>query len=244
MMRTPVAVTVALAAATLLTGAAGAQPNPQDMQQAMTPADVLHQLKEGNERFVRGEPRKRDSGDEIKATAGGPHPTAAVLGCIDSRVPVEIVLDAGIGDMFVARVAGNVADSDIVGSLEFATKVVGAKVVLVMGHTRCTAVRSACEQVELGNFTGLLQKIAPAVDAVKGVPGGRDCNNDAFVDAAVQENVRLTMRKLREMSPILKGLEDSHDIMIVGALYDVSTGKVEFLDADGAAPGGPPVKGP
>ena len=243
MMRTPVAVTVALAAATLLTGAAGAQPNPQDVQQAMTPADVLQQLKEGNGRFVRGEPRKRDSGNEIKATAGGQHPTAAVLGCIDSRIPVEAIFDAGIGDMFVARVAGNVADPDIAGSLEFATKVVGAKVVLVMGHTRCTAVRSACEQVELGNFTGLLQKIAPAVDAVKGVPGGRDCENEAFVDAAAQENVRLTIHKLREMSPILKGLEDSHDIMIVGALYDISTGKVDFLDAE-CAPGAPPLKGP
>jgi carbonic anhydrase len=243
MMRAPLGVTVALAAAVLLTGAAGAQPSPQDMQQAMTPADVLHQLKEGNGRFVRGEPRKRDPASEIKATAGGQHPTAAVLGCIDSRVPVETVLDAGIGDMFVARVAGHVANSDIVGSLEYATKVVGAKLVLVMGHTRCSAVKSACEHVELGHVTGLLQKIAPAVDAVKGVPGGRDCKNEAFVDAAAQENVRLTMRRLREMSPILKELEDSRDIMIVGAVYDISTGKVDFLDAAGA-PGGPPVTGP
>jgi carbonic anhydrase len=127
-----------------------------------------------------------------------------------------------------------------VGSLEYATKVVGAKLILVMGHTRCGAVKSACERVELGNVTGLLQRIAPALDAVKGVPGGRDCNNDAFIEAAVQENVRLTMRRLRKMSPILKGLEDSHDIMIVGAVYDVSTGKVDFLDAEGA----PPVTGP
>ena len=135
------------------------------------------------------------------------------------------------------------ADSDIVGSLEYATKVGGAKLVLVMGHTRCGAVKSACEHGELGNITGLLQKIAPAVDAVKGVPGGRDCENEAFVDAAAQENVRLTIHKLREMSPILKGLEDSHDIMIVGALYDISTGKVDFLDAE-CAPGAPPLKGP
>jgi carbonic anhydrase len=238
-MRPALGMMVALGAALLLTGAAGAQPNP--IQQAMTPVDVLHQLEEGNERFLRGEPRKRDSASEIKATAGGQHPTAAVLGCIDSRVPVETVLDAGIGDMFVARVAGNVADSDIVGSLEYATKVVGAK--LILRQTRCGAVKSACEHVELGNITGLLQKIAPAVDAVKGVPGGHDCKNEAFVDAATQENVRLTMHRLHEMSPILKGLEDSHDIMIVGALYDVSTGKVEFLDAEDA-PVGPPVKGP
>ena len=235
--------TVALGAAMLLTGAAGPQPNPNDMQQATTPADVLRQLKEGNERVLRGEPRKRDFASEIRATAGGQHATAAVLGCVDSRVPVETIFDAGIGDMFVARVAGNVADSDIVGSLEYATKVGGAKLVLVMGHTRCGAVKSACEHGELGNITGLLQKIAPAVDAVKGVPGGRDCENEAFVDAAAQENVRLTIHKLREMSPILKGLEDSHDIMIVGALYDISTGKVDFLDAEGAR-GGPPVKGP
>jgi carbonic anhydrase len=250
MMCGSLGVTIALSAAVLFTPVtAGAQPNPQDSTvtqdtpKAATPADVLRQLKEGNERFLRGEPRKRDPASEIRATAGGQHPTAAVLGCIDSRVPVETVLDAGIGDMFVARVAGNVADSDIVGSLEYATKVVGAKVVLVMGHTRCGAVKSACEHVELGNVTGLLQKIAPAVDAVKGVPGGRDCKNVAFVDAAVRENVRLTMHRLREMSPILKELEDSHDIMIVGALYDISTGKVDFLDAE-AAPGAPPVKGP
>ena len=235
--------TVALGAAMLLTGAAGPQPNPNDMQQATTPADVLRQLKEGNERFLRGEPRKRDFASEIRATAGGQHATAAVLGCVDSRVPVETIFDAGIGDMFVARVAGNVAHSDIVGSLEYATKVGGAKLVLVMGHTRCGAVKSACEHVELGNITGLLQRITPAVDAVKGVPGGRDCENEAFVDAAAQENVRLTIHKLREMSPILKGLEDSHDIMIVGALYDISTGKVDFLDAEGA-PGAPPLKGP
>src|SRR5262245_5082487 len=185
-MRTALGMMVALGLALLLTGAAGAQANPQETQQAMTPADVLHQLKEGNERFVRGEPRKRDSGNESKATAVCPHPTASVPGCIDSLVPFETVFDSGIGDMFVARVAGNVADSDIVGSLEFATKVVGAKVVLVMGHTRCAAVRSACEHLELGNITGLLQKIAPAVDAVKGVPGGRDGKNQAFVAAAVQ----------------------------------------------------------
>jgi carbonic anhydrase len=240
---------VALVAAMLSTAAARAQPTAQDStvtretQQATTPADVLSQLKEGNERFLHGAPRKRDAASDIRATAGGQHPTAAVLGCIDSRVPVETVLDAGIGDMFVARVAGNVADSDIVGSLEYATKVVGAKLVLVMGHTRCGAVKSACEHVELGNITGLLQKIAPAVDAVKGVPGGRDCKNEAFVDAAAQENVRLTMRRLREMSPILKGLEDSHDIMIVGAVYDIGTGKVDFLD-DEHASGVPPIKGP
>src|SRR5262245_24122406 len=214
-----------------------------ERQSATTPADVLRQAKAGTERFRRGEPRRGDSAQDIRATAAGQHPLAVVLGCIDSRVPVETVLDVGIGDMFVARVAGNVVNSDVLGSLEYATKVVGAKVVLVMGHTRCAAVKSACEHVELGNITGLLQKIAPAVDAVKGVPGGRDCKNDAFVDAAAQENVRLTMHRLREMSPILKGLEDSHDIMIVGALYDISTGKVEFLDAEGA-PGGPPVKGP
>jgi carbonic anhydrase len=244
MMRRAVGGTIALGATVLLIRVAGAQPSPQDMQQAMTPADVLQQLKEGNARFVRGEPRKRDFGNEIKATAGGQHATAAVLGCVDSRVPVSTVFDAGIGDMFVARVAGNVADSDIAGSLEFATKVAGAKLVLVMGHTRCGAVRSACEHVELGHLTGLLQKIAPAVDAVKGVPGGRDCNNDAFIDAAAKENVRLTIRRLREMSPVLKGLEDSTDIMIVGALYDISTGKVEFLDGAGPPGGPPPVTGP
>jgi len=202
----------------------------RETQQATTPAEVLRQAKEGNDRFRRGTPHARDTAHDVRATAGGQHPLAVVLGCIDSRVPVETVLDAGIGDMFVARVAGNVVNPDVLGSLEYATKVVGAKLVLVMGHTRCGAVKSACEHVELGNITGLLAKIEPAVGAVKDVPGGRNCKNEAFVDAAARENVRLTMRRLREMSPILKGLEDAVDIVIAGAMYDVRTGKVEFLD--------------
>lgn len=202
----------------------------RETQQATTPADVLRQMKEGNERFLRGEPRRRDPAQDIRATAAGQHPVAIVLGCIDSRVPVETVLDAGIGDMFVARVAGNVVNPDVLGSLEYATKVVGAKLVLVMGHTRCGAVKSACEHLELGNITGLVHKIEPAVAAVKDVPGERDSKSEAFVDAAARENVRQTMRELREKDPILKGLERSGDIVIAGCMYDVRTGKVEFLD--------------
>jgi carbonic anhydrase len=227
---------VVLSAALLSSAVTRAQPKPEDLtvtretQQATTPADVLRQAKEGNERFLRGDPRRRDPAQDIRATAAAQHPVAVVLGCIDSRVPVETVLDAGIGDMFVARVAGNVVNPDVLGSLEYATKVVGAKLVLVMGHTRCGAVKSACEHVELGNITGLLNKIEPAVAAVKDVPGGRDCKSEAFVDAAARENVRQTMRELREKSPILKGLEQSGDIAIAGCMYDVSTGKVEFLD--------------
>ena len=202
----------------------------RETQQATTPADVLRQAKEGNERFLRGEPRRRNPAQDIRETAAAQQAGAVVLGCIDFRVPVEIVLDAGIGDLFVARVSGNVVNPDVLGSLEYATKVGGAKLVLVMGHTRCGAVKSACEPVELGNLTGLLTKIAPAVAAVKGVPGGRDSTNEAFVDAAARENVRQTMRELREKSPILNGLEQSDDIVIAGCMYDVRTGKVEFLD--------------
>ena len=199
----------------LFTGPGGAQPNPQDSTvtedtpKAATPADVLRQLKEGNERFVRGEPRKRDPASDIRATAGGQHPTAAVLGCIDSRVPVETVLDAGIGDMFVARVAGNVADPDIVASLEYATKVVGAKVVLVMGHTRCGAVKSACEHVELGNITGLLQKIAPAVDAVKGVPGGRMRSGAEGEHRTGEDTAKRTLVRTRRRATVAKRATNS-----------------------------------
>src|SRR5262249_32107302 len=226
---------VALRAALLSTAAARRQPKGGDLtvtretQQATTPADVLRQLQEGNERFLGGTPHARDTAHDIRATAAGQHPLAVVLGCIDSRVPVEQVLDAGIGDIFVARVAGNVVNPDVLGSLEYATKVVGAKLVLVMGHTRCGAVKSACEHVELGNITGLLRKIEPAIAAVKGVPGSRDGENEAFVDAAARENVHHTMRELREQSLVLNGLEQSGDILIAGCIYDVSTGKVDFL---------------
>jgi len=164
-----------------------------------------------------------------QTTAGGQFPHAVLLSCIDSRAPAEFVFDAGIGDLFNARIAGNVANQDLVGSMEFACAAAGAKLVLVMGHTRCGAVKGACDHVQLGNLTGLLDKIQPAVEAVRNVPGERNSTNSKFVEAVSEANVRLTVARIRELSPILRDLESAGKIQIVGCLYDLGTGRVQFL---------------
>src|SRR5919205_1185236 len=201
----------------------------KDRQQALTPQEVVDLLKAGNERFVKDERRDRDYLHDQAATATGRHPAAVVLSCIDSRAPAEIVLDAGIGDMFNARIAGNFVDHDLAGSMEFACAVSGAKVVLVMGHTRCGAIKGAIEGAKLGNLTALLEKLTPAVRAVKNVSGPRTAKNDAFVDAVATENVRLTLQEIRRISPVLAGLEREKRIMLVGAMYKLESGKVDFL---------------
>ena len=201
----------------------------RDRQQALTPREVVDLLKAGNARFVRGERQDRDYLHDRAATAGGQHPAAAVLSCIDSRAPAEIVLDAGIGDMFNARIAGNFVDRDLAGSLEFACALAGAKVLLVLGHTRCGAIKGAIEGARLGNLTALLEKLTPAVRAVREAPGPRSAKNDAFVDAVAAENVRLTVRELRRISPVLAGLEREGRLLLVGAMYRVDSGAVDFL---------------
>lgn len=191
----------------------------------MTPQEALERLKEGNRRFVAGNPNSRDLRAEVLATATGQYPFAAVFSCMDSRVPAEIVLDQGIGDLFSVRIAGNVADTDDLGSLEFAIEVVGSSLILVMGHTNCGAVRGAIEGVKLGNLTALLDKIQPSIRAAG--PGTVD---DAdYVDRVSENNVRQTMRDIREKSAILRGRIDSGKVGLAGALYDVRTGKVKFL---------------
>src|SRR4029077_6590621 len=157
------------------------------------------------------------------------HPPAVVLGCIDSRTPAEIILDAGIGDMFNARIAGNFVDRDLAGSMEFACQIAGAKVVLVMGHTSCGAIKGAIDGAKLGNLTALLEKLTPAVRAVKDVAGPRTSKNAAFVDAVAAENVRLTLLEIRRISPVLAGLEREKKIMLVGAMYHVESGEMQFL---------------
>jgi len=201
-------------------------------QAVMTPEQALAELKSGNARFVEGKPIARNLPAQVKATASGQYPFAVVLSCLDSRQPIEIVLDQGVGDIFSARVAGNVLDDDILGSMEFACKVSGAKLIAVIGHSNCGAIKGAVDNVELGNLTGLLTKIKPAMDAVPADVQPRTTKNYAFVDDVSKENVKLVMKEIRERSPILREMLDKGEIGIVGGMYDLSTGKVEFYDHD------------
>lgn len=200
----------------------------KEQRDKLTPAEIIQQMKAGNGRFRSGKPQHRDLMSEAKATAKGQYPAAIVFGCVDSRAPAELILDYGIGDIFVGRVAGNVADEDIMGSMEFACKVVGAKVVLVMGHTACGAIKGAIDDVKLGNLTALLAKIRPAVEATQ-YSGERTSKNYAFVDAVARKNVELTIAKIREQSPVLKELESNGSIKIAGSMYDLETGVVDFF---------------
>ena len=197
----------------------------------LSPRDMIRLLREGNRRFVDGKPIDWDYRHEQADTSVGQYPGAIVLGCIDSRAPAEIIFNLRIGDVFNARVAGNVVDEDIVGSMEYACKAAGAKIILVMGHTNCGAVKGAIDQVKLGNLTQLLAKIKPAIDAVRDVEGEQTTKNSSFVSAAAKMNVMLTMANIREASPVLKYMEEKGEIGIAGAMYDVESGKVEFFDS-------------
>ncbi|HMO45808.1 MAG TPA: carbonic anhydrase family protein [Rubrivivax sp.] len=195
---------------------------------ALTPDRVIEEMKRGNERFRAGRMQQRDFLEQARASASGQYPAAVILGCIDSRVPAELILDLGIGDTFNARVAGNITNRDLTGSLEFACAVAGAKVVLVMGHTACGAIAGAINRVQLGNLSGLLEVIKPAI-AATGYSGDRSAKNSAFVDAVAATNVRQTIETLRGTSPVLVDLEKQGKIRIVGAMYDLATGEVKFL---------------
>lgn len=196
----------------------------------MTPDQVIESLKQGNARFRAGKPTKHDYLAQKQTSASGQFPAAAILSCIDSRAPAEIVFDAGIGDSFNARVAGNIANDDLIGSLEFACAAAGAKLVLVMGHTSCGAVAGAIDGVQLGLLTGLLEKIKPAAAATQFTgTGERNGKNYAYVDAVAKTNVQHTIQEIRQRSPILAGLEKEGKIKIVGAMYHLNGGMVEFL---------------
>lgn len=203
-----------------------------ESQSQMTPEKALEMLKEGNQRFLSGAPRERKLNQQVIETAYGQYPFASIIGCIDSRVPTSLIFDQGIGSLFSARVAGNIINDDILGSLEFACKLAGAKLVVVLGHTSCGAVKGACDQAELGNLTALLSKINPAVLAVTEPenPEERTSKNAAFVDAVALENVRLTVQNVRTYSNVLRSMEKQGAIKIIGAMYDVATGEVQFLD--------------
>lgn len=197
-------------------------------QEQMSPDEVLQDLQSGNERFVEEKFNDKDHKSLVESATEGQSPKAVILSCVDSRVPVETVFDQTIGDIFVARVAGNFENTDILGSMEYACKVAGSKLVFVLGHESCGAVSAACDNVELGNITSMLSNIKPAVDAVK-ITGERNSSNKDFVQAVVEKNVELTMERIREKSSILKDLEANGDIKIVGGVYSLQTGEVKML---------------
>jgi carbonic anhydrase len=222
-----------IASATLLSAApaghlAYAAALTKERRDGMSPDDVIALMTKGNERFRLGQESPHDYLAQQKASAKGQYPAAVLLSCIDSRAPAETIMDLGIGDCFNARVAGNIANDDILGSMEFACKVAGAKVVLVMGHTACGAIKGAIDRVQLGKLTGLLAKIRPAVEATR-YQGERSAKNYDFVDAVARKNVELTTADIRRRSAVLADLATSGAIRIVGSMYNLETGLVEFF---------------
>lgn len=200
----------------------------KERQSEMTPEEAVERLQAGNERFVEDRGLDRDLNTQISETAGGQYPFAAVLGCVDSRVPPEVIFDQGIGDIFSARVAGNFVNDDMLGSLEFATKVAGAKAVVVLGHTSCGAVKGACDNVELGHVSSLVKNLRPAVNDVVDKDETCSSKDTETVNTIAEANVERTIEQIRSESDILKQLEDDGEIAIVGAMYDVKSGEVEF----------------
>ena len=201
----------------------------KEEQDALSPARVIEMLRDGNARFVAGELTLRNHTAQIRKAALSQHPKAIVLSCVDSRVPVEDVFDRGIGDIFVARVAGNFVNADILGSMEFACHVSGAKLVLVLGHEHCGAIKSAIAGVELGNITEMLSKIRPAVEQLSHHDGERSSENEQFVHEVTVRNVTLNVQRIRDESPILQTMEIDGAIAIVGAMYDMDNGEVTFV---------------
>jgi carbonic anhydrase len=202
----------------------------KETQSDLTPQTALEILKEGNERFVKNLKANRNLLQQVNDTATGQFPFATILSCIDSRTSAELIFDQGLGDVFSIRIAGNILNEDILGSMEFATKVVGTKVIVVLGHTKCGAIVGACNHIEMGNLTTLLNKIQPAIFNEKTTTENRDGSNTAFVNNVTEINVHLTIERVRRESPIIAELEQQGQIKIVGGLYDVETGVVTFYE--------------
>ena len=200
----------------------------KEQRDSMTPSQIIDELKKGNERFRTGKMAPRDYLAEKRSSAAGQYPAAVILGCVDSRVPAEIIFDAGIGDTFNGRVAGNVVNDDLLGSMEFACAVSGAKLVLVLGHTACGAIKGAIDDVVLGNLTGLLARIKPAIPETK-FEGEESSKNPAYVDAVARTNVKVALQNIRRRSPVLADIEKKGSIQITGAMYDLATGVVDFV---------------
>lgn len=200
----------------------------KEMQTAITPAMALDLLKEGNKRFVNNLKVNRNLLQQANETSDGQHPFAVILSCIDSRTSAELIFDQGLGDVFSVRIAGNIINEDILGSMEFGCKVAGSKIIVVLGHTKCGAVKGACDHVEMGNLTALLTKIRPAVDDEKTTIENRNSNNENFVEKVATINVKRTVKAIMERSPILKEMIENDEIGIVGGTHDITTGLVTF----------------
>ena len=231
--RTLLNASVAAAAVTLVGAAsfaevARAATFTQAQRDKMSPDEVLALMKRGNKRFSSGQRKEHNYLAQQRQSAAGQYPVAVLLSCIDSRAPAETIMDLRIGDVFNSRIAGNISNPDILGSMEFACKVMGAKVVLVMGHTSCGAIKGAIDNAELGNLTALLAKIKPAVEATQ-YAGERSAKNYAFVDMVARKNVELTIAQIRRDSTVLSEMESQHGIKIAGSMYNLSTGAVEFF---------------
>ena len=202
----------------------------KEMQSAITPAMALDLLKEGNKRFVNNLKVNRNLLQQANETSDGQHPFAVILSCIDSRTSVELIFDQGLGDVFSVRIAGNIINEDILGSMEFGCKVAGSKIIVVLGHTKCGAIKGACGHVEMGNLTALLSKIQPAVYDEKTVTENRHSDNGEFVEKVAAINVKRTVHAIIERSPILKEMIDAGEIEIIGGNHDLLTGEVSFYD--------------
>jgi carbonic anhydrase len=200
----------------------------QEMQKAITPAIALHLLQEGNKRFVNNLKVNRNLLQQVNETSNGQHPFAIILSCIDSRTSVELIFDQGLGDVFSVRIAGTIINEDVLGSMEFACKVAGAKIIVVLGHTKCGAIKGACDHVEMGNLTALLSKIQPAVRAEKTTVENRTSSNEEFLEKVSTINIRRTVSAVLERSLILKELIETGECGIIGGNHDISTGEVLF----------------
>ena len=202
----------------------------KEMQNAITPSMAIDMLKEGNKRFVNNLKVNRNLLQQANETSDGQHPFAVILSCIDSRTSAELIFDQGLGDVFSVRIAGNIINEDILGSMEFGCKLAGAKIIVVLGHSKCGAVKGACDHVEMGNLTALLSKILPAVYDEKTIAVDRNSNNDVFVEKVAAINVIRTVHAIVERSPILKEMIEKGEIGIIGGIHDIATGLVTFFE--------------
>lgn len=204
----------------------------KEMQESITPTMGLQLLKEGNKRFVNNLKINRNLLQQANETSDGQHPFAIILSCIDSRTSAELIFDQGLGDIFSVRIAGNIINEDILGSMEFACKVAGSKIIVVLGHTKCGAIKGACDHVEMGNLTALLSKISPAVENESTVKENRNSGNDDFVEKVATINVKRSVKSILQRSPILRDLIESGEIGIIGGTHDITTGLVTFYEEE------------
>ena len=202
----------------------------KELQSAITPALALELLKDGNKRFVNNLKINRNLLQQANETSDGQHPFAVILSCIDSRTSAELIFDQGLGDVFSVRIAGNIVNEDILGSMEFGCKVAGAKIIVVLGHTKCGAVKGACDNVALGNLTGLISKIKPAVEQESVTSENRNSSNSVFVENVAELNVSLSVKNILLKSPIIADMVKNGDIGIVGGIHDITTGEVKFFE--------------